>query len=45
MDEKEFIKIASEYGYDKDEIQDFIELHKETGIPYDLIVLEERIKD
>ena len=45
MSENEFRKVATEYGYTDEEINDFIELHKESGIDYKDFVLEERIVD
>lgn len=45
MSEKEFRKVAAEYGYTDEEINNFIELHKESGIGYQDFILEERIVD
>ena len=45
MTKSEFIKQAEEAGYSKDEIQDFIDFHEESGIPFDDMPLMERIVD
>lgn len=45
MNEDDFRKLATEYGYTDEEINDFIELHKESGIKYDDFILEKRIVD
>lgn len=45
MNEKDFKKNALEYGYSDEEINDFIELHNESGIEYDDFILEKKIVD
>ena len=45
MSEKDFREKAAEYGYTEEEILDFIELHKESGIKYEDFILEQRIID
>ena len=45
MNEKEFRKLATKYGYTDEEINDFIELHNESDIKYDDFILEKRIVD
>ncbi len=34
MNKDEFIKVAKEAGYSDEEIQDLINFHDETGIPF-----------
>lgn len=44
MNEEDFVKLAEECGYTNEEIKDFINFHKETGIPYsDMQLLEHRV--
>lgn len=45
MNESEFKKKAVDFGYSEEEIAEFIELHKESGIPYDALILNEHIND
>lgn len=45
MTELEFIKQAEEFGYTDEEIQDFLDFHKESGILFDDMLLIERIID
>ncbi len=41
MTEMEFIKLAKEFGYFDDEIQDFLDFQKEAMLPFDMIPLIE----
>lgn len=40
MTELQFIEEARECGYSDDEIQDFLNFHEESGIPFDMMDLE-----
>ncbi len=42
MTEKQFIKQAEECGYSDEEIQELVDLHKETGMKYEEIALLEQ---
>lgn len=45
MNEKEFREMAIEYGYSDEEINDFIDLHNESGIEFKDFILEKKIVD
>ncbi len=45
MTEEEYRKMAEEAGYTEEEIQDLIDFHNSTDIPFDLMPLFEKIVD
>lgn len=45
MTKEEFIKIAKDFGYSEDVIEDLVELQRETGLQFDEIAIEEHMVD
>ena len=43
MKEEQFVALAVEAGYSREEINDLLEFHNDTGVPFDEMPLLERI--